>query len=845
MPLLPSSADPKPSILDHPLKEDASKSEPSTKRPRLSDESSAPTIASKLYDGVYDSLSHLVDDVDTIASELLAPFKDREASLAAADPTAQPSAEDAQASAKILAFQKLLKTHLEQNGEQFNKPTTNGATTEVNGAGSSTESKDTVPAAPQEATQVKKENQDSDSAKETRAVLSVFATAPTARQLFSSYQRAVVLKDQPDSSGLKGVTEVVIPLREKGLPNFISVSKLPPPEKKPKHRGLPIGKRLPTPRTVPQIQLPKPPGNLTTKSSTVDWVSDDKLAKIANHSSRQYNYCQSKLSTAKWLSWGGVDPALEPSSPEEKRKQRDRALSTGSAQTPRSEASVAALEEAKTEALFRQAYHSFVPQYDNGNAVVAHHTLGDIWWNKLGQERARRLFGEFGSSSAYDEDEEEKPTHLEEEAIEFKEFVDNLDNIDPALLQGPPPPEGEEKSEEDKEVDDLLHDINDLIETLYAYQRVRLSQLPSLPVTPVGPKPSSADFGTPSTPSETELETYKMLKEQLALLVLQLPPHAIARLNGDQLEELNVSTSIIVETDDSRGLMDTEDTAQPYSRPAAAQTPQQLPPRGSGNYSNFPPGSQFARSAAQLQSRNAAYIAHQQLQPAARTPSWPAQRANSGVQTFAGGYPTTGGRPGYSQGYNPATPRPVTGYGQATPGISGYSRPQAAGAANYAAYFQQGQQGTPQQHQQMRQQFPQTPGTNYSYRPQSGTASFTQQTAPSPQMRTASPLQAAGAAASPLNRYQQLGTPIQRPQFASNPQASAVGPSGFYSTMSAQEQQMMMERQRALAQSHSRLNAQGQLSGGYASMRQGSGTPQPPNGQHASQVNGTPAPTQT
>jgi hypothetical protein len=413
------------------------------------------------------------------------------------------------------------------------------------------------------------------------------------------------------------------------------------------------------------------------------------------------------------------------------------------------------------------------------------------------------------------------------------------------------------KSEDDTEVDDLLQEINDLIQTLYSYQRMRLSTLPTIAMTP-GQKNLLAEvIGTPSTPSAVENEVYRTLRAQLALLIAQLPPYAVARLNGDQLEELNVSSHIVVESGDEPGIMDDDSVVHAPKQsivPQVAQ-PQQLPPRApTTNYANYPGSTNnYNRNTpVQTSNRNPSSFYSQHGQPV-RTPSLPYQRSSSGVQTFAGGYPTTSPRPGYpQQGYNQSTPTRGGGYPQ-TPQPSQpsqfYQQVQqqiSAGRTNYSSSFHP---GSPQQMQ--NRNYAQTPASNYAGRPQNmGPSSYNyQQPAHSPHMRTASPLQpgmhgmATASAGSPpqYNRTQSTGQ--VRSQFYGPAQAAAIGPSGFHSTMTTHEQQQMMERQRAqiAAQTQARLAAAGQTGANMGPSRGSSGTPQPPNAGpgHYGQANGT------
>merc|ERR1712169_10386 len=50
-----------------------------------------------------------------------------------------------------------------------------------------------------------------------------------------------------------------------------------------------------------------------------------------------------------------------------------------------------------------------------------------------------------------------------------------------------------------------------------------------------------------------------MLRDQLKILISSLPPFAVAKLDGDQLEELNISTKLLVEPPDYQGTGQVDD----------------------------------------------------------------------------------------------------------------------------------------------------------------------------------------------------------------------------------------------------------------------------------------------
>ena len=109
---------------------------------------------------------------------------------------------------------------------------------------------------------------------------------------------------------------------------------------------------------------------------------------------------------------------------------------------------------------------------------------------------------------------------------------------------------------EDKEVDEILEEISELLETLNSYQRIR-----NLSLNPLPRSGSTSSVADPAKPSEAEVATYNTLKAQLTLMIAMLPPYAVAKLNSDQLAELNISTKIQVLTDNYKGVMEEDEAA--------------------------------------------------------------------------------------------------------------------------------------------------------------------------------------------------------------------------------------------------------------------------------------------
>ncbi|KAK3044153.1 hypothetical protein LTS18_002034, partial [Coniosporium uncinatum] len=213
----------------------------------------------------------------------------------------------------------------------------------------------------------------------------------------------------------------------------------------------------------------------------------------------------------------------------------------------------------------------------------------------------------------------------------------------------------------DNEVESVLQEISELLETLSSYQRNRNVTLASTPRTPLTQNSSfNSMTGTPSRPSSAEVDIYQMLKSQLTLMISSLPPYAVAKLNGNQLEELNISRNILVENKEYKGIMD-EDQATRISKAAAlnvATVPPSLTRMGSSSATSQLPNSvQYARPTAPAAHAPAARPTPSQYYPqqqaSNRTPSSShfAQRPPSAIQSYQtpGSYPSTTPRPNYQQ----------------------------------------------------------------------------------------------------------------------------------------------------------------------------------------------------
>ncbi|KAE9988939.1 hypothetical protein EG328_005649 [Venturia inaequalis] len=831
-----SDYDTTPSILTFnltaELKNSSTSSEPSNKRAKLNQDTPS-TIADKLKQGQYTNLDALVRDVDMVANALLAPIRTKDVN-AYPSPYGRPnplSLQEMSLRNEVLALQKVLGDMVDAETSRLalKNSAESGAANATNGDATSPD------------VAVKAEVVDGEVLQNGKTVLTLFANAPGPRQLFSSFQKPVTVKPKSESKEYASV-EVVAPLRESGLPNFISTSKIPsrPVGEDTKNKKASTFSTLfAPPPSLPKLQPPKPSKKLTTTGNTIAFVPLDQPTRSARRDG--FNYPAAKQSVGNWLGYGGVDSLQEPTSPQAKRKQRDRTLSTGEAFQAPSAEEKEAQKRAETEALFRKVYGSFAPNYDNAGAVVPQETRNEVWWNKIADRFAAVSMAidpallDLGVEETVDPEKEDAAIR---EAVE---------SFDPATL-GLDRLEEEEK--EDKEVEELLQEVSDLLETLSSHQRIRNSSLATSSRTTVGQNNPLTDLmGSPSTPSTAERETYKTLKLQLAFLVNSLPPYAVARLNGDQLEELNIKTSIVIETDNPRGVMAEDESARALKQQAYAATAAPMVPNlhraGSGTYGSYnATPSQYNRaSVAPATSRPAApgFYPSQAQQP--RPAAIPYQRPGGGVQTFSSGYPTTTPRAGHNpQAYTQSASRPASFNSsnslQNIYNITG----QKTSYAQSQQTQQQHYQGTPSAPRQYAQS--PAPSSAYQARAQPAAQMYNYASSQAPQARTASPLTTSGSIAPPqFNQsrpsYQPTttGAPQQNPSYYRPTPVSQGGSQPFAGQQYGGQQQQQHQHQQQ--QRMSMMATPGRPMSGAPQ----SGTPVQ-NGGYAApgQVNGGPPP---
>lgn len=382
----------------------------------------------------------------------------------------------------------------------------------------------------------------SDQLDRARTVLSLVGYAPQERRLFTS----LASPDGVDAS------EIALPLGLSATRVYASTPQERPPS---------LGELFGPPRALPSLQPPKQP-KTQAKGNMLDFYHPE-LADVSRH--RNGTFFLTKLSAGYYLDYSHASPSSSA-----KSRQHERAQSLAGKKPSSSEQEITEMET-----LFRGAFSSFAPCKDDSAALIPSNVAGRMWWQKAGRNHFQNMI----EVEYVDEKEGEDAGHdqaetpsLDEKAVQ--EAIDNWDDavIDPTLEDFM----GSKRDNAEKETDEILDEVSDMIQTLSSYQRIRNLTLPNSQNRQTS-DPVTGDMLANSgpQPSEEEQATYDMLKAQLALIIKTLPPYAVAKLNGDQLDDLLISTKVEVSTDHYRGVMEEDDAAMQARLRAQQQEQQQ------------------------------------------------------------------------------------------------------------------------------------------------------------------------------------------------------------------------------------------------------------------------------
>ncbi|KAA8646256.1 hypothetical protein EYZ11_000592 [Aspergillus tanneri] len=690
-------------LLSCPLS--SSPTKPRSKRAKVAgDKDEGSSIEARVAADRYNTLSEFLSDIERASTAVIERNKSQ-ASAAPADGT--PLTETVN---RIAAFKKLLNSLVRQA-----QSSPSNIKTETSEDGSEAPAKSTPP---------------HEEARSDSLVLTLFGNPANPKHLFSSLQKSVKVPLPSDDPQTEKCVEVQAPLREDGLPNGITTTRVAPHnlEAKSEVPKRTFGEVFAPRPTLPQLEPPRR-ARSTSRGAFNTWI--DPFEAITNFKSflgDRNNYCLTPLPSGQWLQYGGVT-----SSPSYwNRRQKQQPSHQHGDEKPH-EDSVMWVDD--DTSVWQGVYSSFAPSFDSSGAVVQVDSKDLVWWNKQGAKRLHMLLS-IPYQEENDEAVSERPGNigeLDESTLEEmvktfnpEDFVDSVFNSY-ATKDKEDKTDGKDEEEEDEQgprnMDELLRDISDLLETLNSYQRIRNLELSSSSSQDADPKETVPDLGTADAPSAAEQGVYDTLRSSLAAMVSNLPPHAVAKLNGDQLDELNISQKIVIENPDYHGTMEKDDFTLQQERSAAmapvaggvnrTSTPSRPP--------NFPPGynqraySHNARAqqsqggfqtpqpyyGARQSSTSGPYTpGPQQHYSAARPPSTPSQRpgyppgyAQPTPQYNQGNAAAQFQRPG-SNGYHPYATQPGMPTAQASPQQQFHARPGQPGA--YSAPYGVGRSASPQ-----------------------------------------------------------------------------------------------------------------------------------------------------
>ncbi|KAI9369355.1 hypothetical protein BJX61DRAFT_519898 [Aspergillus egyptiacus] len=634
-----------------------------SKRARTAgDRDDAASIQARVASDRYISLSEFLSDIEKASTAVI----ERNKAQAGGTPTdGTPLAETVN---RIAAFKKLLNSLVRQ---AHISPSSIKAET----PGNDTEASVKPPAPTPEV-------------RNDGVVLTLFGNPSNPRQLYSSLQKTVKVPLSSEESESKEYVEVQTPLPEAGLPNGITTTKVGPYDgdkhKVPKRT---FGEVFAPKATLPQLELPRR-ARSASRTAQASWIDPfDAVTNYKNFLGDRNNYSFAQLPSGSWLQYGGVTSSPSFWS----RRQKQQPSQQHSEERFHEDPILWADEDAS---ILQGVYSSFAPSFDSSGAVLQADAKSLVWWSKRGAKRLNALI------SILDEEAQETTVQpgsigdLDETTLEEMVNSFNPDDYADALVQSHADQNQEENDTTSKDAEDLLAEISDLLETLSSYQRIRRLELPAPSSQNAEAKDTPATQESPDEPSDAERVVYETLKSSLSALISQLPPFAVAKLNGDQLADLNISTKILVENTDYPGTMEKDDYTFHQERAAAAAAAP-IPTRTSTPSRPTSYQAQYNQRPYSANTRMAPQAAYQTPQPyyPPRHPSTPGPYTPGNPPHFPAARPpaTPGQRPAYFPGYAQPTPQ----YNQAT-AVPQYQRPGQNGYPYAAQPGPTPAQGSPQ-----------------------------------------------------------------------------------------------------------------------------------------------------
>lgn len=620
--------------------------------------------------------------------------------------------------------------------------------------------------------------------------LTLFGNPSNPKQLFTSLQKSVKVSFPSSQTKSEKHVEVQAPLREDALPNGITATKIAPYDrgsqsKEPKRT---FGEVFAPRPTLPQLEPPRR-ARSSFRNASSSWIDPfDAVTNFKAFPGERTNYSLAALPSGQWLQYGGIT-----SSPSfwNRRQKQQSSQDSGDGDATQKHREDAALYPADDSSVLQGVYSSFAPSFDSSGAVVQADSKNLVWWSKRGANRLNTLLSLPHNQEPEDEAAVQPGNIGELDESTLEEMVNNFKEEDYADGL----PDGSEEAEETGEdkmsngLDEMLRDISELLETLSSYQRVRNLDLPATGGNGTEAKETSPDLGDPSTPSAAERGIYETLKSSLAAMISNLPPYAVAKLDGDQLAELNISQKILIDNPDYHGTMEKDDFTLQQER-AAAMPPApggahrtSTPRSTSFNQRAYHPGARLQQAQGSFQTPHAYY--------GGRQPSVSGPYAAGHLPSYAGPRPPA--TPSQRANYLPGYSQPVPQYNQAN-AVPQFQRPSQNGHNPYST-----QQGPPSAHASPS---PYTPRPAAYNAPYGAGQSASPQKAPYgiPQSR---PPTVTPGSTNPQQRYPPQHQ--QTPHYGNYPTTQAPQPASPYSNSaaamtyarSAAEQTVLMDRGRA------------------------------------------------
>ncbi|KAL1957932.1 hypothetical protein VTO42DRAFT_5324 [Malbranchea cinnamomea] len=376
--------------------------------------------------------------------------------------------------------------------------------------------------------------------REDKIVLTVQANIGRGRQLFSSLQKSNRQNHSLDDAAVASFDEA-------SLPNGVSISRVlpfnPANLEEMKTRTRTIGEVFAPHSSLPILEPPRKTDISASRPAVVEWLSPvDAIAAEASALGDQRYYSSSSAPMIHWVNYGYELPDLPG-----RRKTYQGNMVVESQQSETSQR-ISTIGKAK----FFEAFSSFAPSFDSSGSVVPRNTKTQAWWRKSGLKHFQRMLYPENSTEIETITAQLPQINLDQEALE-----NAVESFDPEPLELTKTDDKEGDSEgRDRDLEDVIQDISELLRTLDSYRRLR--QLgPGASI--VHETDNSANMDTRANPSAAELEVYETLKSSLSAMIATLPPYAVAKLNGEQLSELNISKKIVLDSVDYPGTMEEDE----------------------------------------------------------------------------------------------------------------------------------------------------------------------------------------------------------------------------------------------------------------------------------------------